>query len=94
MKKKSLNTKLSLKKITILELNSSKESQVLGGGGILTANCPTMQAFCPSDGCGATKVDGCPTYVVSCASYKKECQDTYFCPISITCPPVGSLRLC
>lgn len=93
MKKKMLHTKLSLKKIKIVALSNDKESRVLGGGTIVTTQCPT-QILCPSEGCGVTKVDTCPTFVVGCNTYNKQCQDTYFCPISITCPPAGSLRLC
>ncbi|WP_118976694.1 class I lanthipeptide [Taibaiella koreensis] len=70
MKKKTLNTKLSLKKITITELGSEKGNGILGGG--FTKGCPTSGVLEPCNTVGS-------------ACFNTEAGESY-CQCTGTCP--------
>ncbi|WP_162902944.1 class I lanthipeptide [Taibaiella koreensis] len=76
MKKKTISTKLSLKKITIVALDAEKEGRVLGGGDsilelcIFTEDCATVRLCNPASG----------------IMYKR----TVCCPASNACPPASN----
>lgn len=82
MKKKILSTKLSLKKIQIVTLDSEKGGRILGGTGnqlcIETLDCPTAR-LCP------TAAD-CPVQTNGC-QFTETCQPTWqrYCSVQL-CP--------
>ncbi|WP_157977203.1 hypothetical protein [Taibaiella helva] len=89
MKKKVLSTKLSLKKMKIVALDSEKGSAILGGTGndlcIETLQCPTAQ-LCPTNDCPVQTAD-CP--------FTQTCQPTWqrYCSVQL-CPTPTTIRGC
>ncbi|WP_162903199.1 class I lanthipeptide [Taibaiella koreensis] len=90
MKKKVLGVKLSLKKITIVALDSEKGGRVIGGTGvnlcIETLDCPTAR-LCPTNGCPVETADGC--------AFTQTCQPTWqrYCSVQL-CPTPTTIKNC